>query len=51
MISRLTNFSPHIAGVVSLLRQLSRECRSAERQGLDVTTFERILTDRHRAGD
>jgi hypothetical protein len=39
-----------LTGCVELLQQLLRECRKAIKQGLDITTFERVLTDSQRAG-
>lgn len=42
--------SSDLDGCVELLQQLLRECRKAIKQGLDVSTFERVLTDRLRAG-
>ncbi len=37
---------PEIPVVMELLRELVRECRRAEKQGLNVRTFERVLKDR-----
>jgi ParB-like chromosome segregation protein Spo0J len=45
-----TEGSLDLTGCVELLQQLLRECRKAIKQGLDITTFERVLTDSQRAG-
>jgi ParB family chromosome partitioning protein len=37
---------PEIPVVMELLRELVRECRQAEKQGLNVKTLERVLMDR-----
>ncbi|MFO0427548.1 MAG: ParB/RepB/Spo0J family partition protein [Planctomyces sp.] len=41
---------PAIPVVVQLLQEMMRECRRAEKQGLNVKTLERVLMDRSQQG-
>ena len=41
--------SPALPEIIEACKQLIRECRKATRDGLDVSTLERVLADRHRA--
>ena len=48
-VTLMTESRPDLAAIISVLQQLTRECRKAERQNLDVATLERVLTDQRRA--
>lgn len=40
---------PQLLSVIDLSKSLIRECRRALKDGLDISTFERVLADRQRA--
>ena len=49
-ISVAANEELDFASLIGLFQKLGRECRRAERQGINVKTFERVLIDRSQNG-